>query len=256
MDTSVTVTRAMIERGLRELGLREGQVVLVHSSLSSFGHVEGGADSVIGALLAVLGPEGTLCMPTLTYGLFSPENPPPLFDPETTPGIVGKIPERFRQRPGVLRSLHPTHSVAALGPMAPELLAGHERSRTPCGPDSPWGRLREVEGVILMVGCGTAPMTISHGPEEVCHEHARCTPPVKCRIKARDRVIEAELLLHALYERPGPGRPDLEPVLEQRGLLRKTTVGSSTLLLTPAQAVWDVVSEWCREHPGRRVDRE
>lgn len=60
------VTRARIERGLAELGLARGGIVLVHSSLSSFGHVAGGADCVIDALLNVLGPEGTLCMPALS----------------------------------------------------------------------------------------------------------------------------------------------------------------------------------------------
>jgi len=252
MPESVVVTRAAIERGLRELGLRGGETLLVHSSLSSFGYVEGGAHAVIDALLAVLGPAGTLCMPALTYGPYTPQNPPPLFDPGTSKGIVGCIPETFRRRPGVMRSLHPTHSMAAVGPNARWLLAGHERSRTPCGPHSPWGKLREVDGRILMIGCGTEPMTMSHGPEEVCHESTRCTAPVRCQIRTDGGIRTVELRLHGPYERPGPGREELERVLEERSQLRRCEVGNSTLLLTSARAVWDVVSGWCERYAARR----
>jgi len=251
------VTQAMIERGLAELGLPRGGIVLVHSSLSSFGRVAGGADCVIDALLNALGPEGTLCMPALSYGDYGPANPPPLFDPKDTPCIVGRIPETFRRRPGVLRSLHPTHSIAAIGPAAADLLANHERSRTPCGPESPWGKLVTVDGQVLMIGCGTAPMTLSHGPEEILHEDARCTPPVSCRIKTDSGILVVSLRLHApgatAYKRPGPQRRELESVLEQRGQLRRTRVGESNLLLMKARDVWDTAMDWCgKHHPQER----
>lgn len=246
------VTQAMIERGLTGAGLRAGRTVVVHSSLSSFGHVEGGAGAVIDALLSVLGPEGTLCMPALTYGPYTPANPPPLFDPGTARTIVGRIPEVFRRRAGALRSLHPTHSVAGVGPAAAALLEGHQASQTPCGPDSPWGKLRDARAGVLMIGCGTDPMTISHGPEEMLQTDARCTAPVRCRIRAGGEIIEVDLRLHNNhYYRPGPDRKDLEAVLGQRGLLQKAKVGNSTLLLTTADAAWDTVAEWCRRHPGR-----
>jgi len=248
-----TVTQRDIEAGLRRLGLRAGDVVLVHSSLSSFGRVEGGADAVIDALLAVLGPEGTLCMPALSWGHYTPTNPPPPFDPRTTRCNVGRIPETFRRRPGVRRSLHPTHSVAAVGRRAAALLAGHEHSTTPCGPDSPWGRLCEMDGWVLMIGCGTGPMTLSHGPEEVLHTEARCTPPIRCRIRPEGGEFTVPLRLHAAhYERSGPDRRAIADALEERGRLRRTQVGDSTLLMMKARDVWDLVSEWCSRYPGRK----
>src|SRR5713226_1133799 len=140
-DGRPVVTRAMIEAGLRDLGLGPGNIVVAHSALRSFGWVEGGEDAVIDALLAVIEPTGTLCMPALSYGDYGPDHPPPLFDPRTTPGIVGRIPERFRQRLGVRRSLHPTHSITAIGARAEEILRDHDLSLTPCGPESPWGRI-------------------------------------------------------------------------------------------------------------------
>src|SRR5215212_2811399 len=126
-DKPPVVTGSMIEAGALELGLGAGDIVVAHSSLSSFGWVEGGEDEVIDALLAVLGPAGTLCMPALSYGDYGPDKPPPRFDPRTTPGIVGRIPERFRRRPGVKRSLHPTHSMAGTGGRADEILRDHHR---------------------------------------------------------------------------------------------------------------------------------
>ena len=248
------ITRTMIEDGLRDLGLAEGDIVMAHSSLSSFGYVEGGADAVIDALLTVIGPTGTLCMPTLTYGDYTPDNPPPLFDPQTTKGIVGKIPETFRQRPGVKRSLHPTHSIAAFGPQAEVLIKDHEYSRTPSGPHSPWGKIRDLGGWVLMAGCGMLPMTMSHGPEEVFHEDARCTPPVRCRIKRiAGEIEEVSIRLHQPYSRPGPDRSNLEAALEEEGALRRTEVGNSTLLLTRASSVWEVFSRWCRQYQGSAI---
>ena len=60
----VRVTKEDIKKGLAELGLKRGDVVGVHSSLSSFGYVEGGADTVIDALLETVGEEGAVVMPT------------------------------------------------------------------------------------------------------------------------------------------------------------------------------------------------
>lgn len=253
MDERPCVTADQIAAGLRRLGLGPGDVVLVHSSLRSFGYVEGGADAVVDALLDVVGPGGTLCMPALSWGHYSPEKPPPLFDPRTTPGNVGRIPETFRMRPSVLRSLHPTHSMAALGPLAGRILAGHERSETPCGPDSPWGRLCYNEAWVLMIGCGTGPMTLSHGPEEVLHRDVRCTPPIRCALRTDAGVQTVTLRLHAAdYDRPGPGRKELRAVLEQRGLLWSERVGMSELLMMRASDVWDLFMEWCATYPARR----
>ena len=120
-----TVTRDDILYSLRLMGIREGDILLVHSALSSIGDVAGGPDSVIDALLDAVGDEGTIVMSTLT-GWFQP------FDAQTSPSAVGTISEVFRRRPGVLRSLHPVHSVAAFGKHAATIVAGHENCPTGC----------------------------------------------------------------------------------------------------------------------------
>ena len=149
----------------RFLGVRAGGVLLVHASLSAMGKVKGGAETVIRALKEVLGPEGTLAFPSLSYDFVTPENP--VFSIDGTPSNVGVIPEHFRKRPGSMRSLHPTHSVCATGPLAKELLLSHGLDNTPCGTNSPFRKLRELNGQILMLGCGLRPNTSMHAIEEL-----------------------------------------------------------------------------------------
>ena len=66
------VTVPTIIDGLSDLGVCDGATLLVHCSMSSFGHIEGGAQSVVEALIAAVGLSGTLVMPTLTHGRFDP----------------------------------------------------------------------------------------------------------------------------------------------------------------------------------------
>ena len=142
------------------LGLRPGGVVMVHSSLRALGQVSGGAETVIDGLLAALGPDGTLLMPALTYKHVTPDKPH--FDALRTPSNVGIIPETFRRRRGTRRSVHPTHSVCGVGPLAALILDPHNADTTPCGPHSPFHSLPKYNGQILMLGCGLEPNTSMH----------------------------------------------------------------------------------------------
>ena len=253
-DGRPIVTQAVIEAGLRELGLWDGDIVVAHSSLSSFGWVEGGEDAVIDALISVMGPTGTVCMPALSWGPYNTDNPPPPFDARTEPcRKVGSIPEKFRQRPGVLRSLHPTHSVTAIGGRAEELLKDHDLSPTPCGPDSPWGRIAKNGGYALMVGCGTHPCTMFHGPEEEGEPDVRCTSPVPCRFVTEEGERIRWLRFQQRYTGAVMNRRELEGVLEEAGLVRRARVGNSNLLLIDAKGLWELSLRMIRENPGRAL---
>lgn len=160
------MNRTLLEH-LRALGLEEGDVVLVHSSLSALGYVEGGADAVIDTLLAAIGPDGTLLMPSHSKPFSHPESY--VFSLRGTRTHVGRIPETLRTRAGVVRSIHPTHSVSATGPLAAELTQRHRLDETPVGPHSPYRLLPQYGGKILMLGCGLNPNTFLHGVEEIAH---------------------------------------------------------------------------------------
>ena len=159
------VHRPDIVSGLREAGLSSGDTALVHSSLSSFGDVVGGAACVVDALLDAVGPEGTVAVPTHTWGTVNAGSP--VFDVRQSESIVGRISEVFRCRPKARRGLHPTHSCAAIGPRARKLIRAHETDITPCGRHSPYQRLMARDGKIVFLGTGLYCNTTLHAVEEL-----------------------------------------------------------------------------------------
>jgi len=180
MDAADTApqTRQSILEGLRELGVREGSVLLVHSSLSALGWVCGGGVALIQALLDALGERGTLVMPAHSGDLSDPSTwsyPPvpegwwahirqtmPAFEPAITPTRgIGRIPEIFRSWPGVLRSSHPQVSFAARGPEAAAITGGHSLDYG-LGQGSPLARLREAKAAVLHLGSGWESTTAFH----------------------------------------------------------------------------------------------
>lgn len=147
-------TRENLVRDLRNIGASEGDTLLVHSSLGKIGYVEGGAVTVIEALLEVLGPKGTLAMPSFPAAGRNRDylEGNPVFDVLNTPSAMGVITETFRKMPGVERSLHPTDPVCALGPLAAYLTGTHFGQPTPYNEHSPFRKLAECGGMILMLG--------------------------------------------------------------------------------------------------------
>src|SRR3954454_11559128 len=160
------------------LGLRSGDVVLMHSSMKSLGFVVGGAQAVVQAVLDVLGPDGTLVVPTHTPDNTDPagwQHPPvpeawwpvireqaPGFDPARTPGRwMGVIAETVRTWPGAVRSGHPHVSFAAVGRDAAHVTDSH-RLDDALGEQSPLGALYRLGGSALLVGCGYGSNTSLH----------------------------------------------------------------------------------------------
>lgn len=152
------LTGRQIISALNDAGVRRGDVLLVHSSMRAVGPVDGGADAMIDALMQAVGDEGTLLMPAFNY---TRPPPAPHFDPLLTPGATGVLGERFRLRPGTLRSLHPAHSVCAAGPRAAEFLADHPLHGS-FGVDSPIDRAAQAGGWVLLIG-------VSHTSSSTVH---------------------------------------------------------------------------------------
>ena len=167
-NPAARVDKKVLVGHLRSLGVRPGQDLLVHSSLSRLGMVEGGAESVIAALQEVMGPDATLLMPAypMQSSMLDTMNDSSTFDVRSTASTMGKITEVFRLRPGAYRSAHPTHSVAAEGPSAKDYIADHHYSRSPCGAGSPFRKLAENGGAILCLGTGVGKVTSHHVIED------------------------------------------------------------------------------------------
>jgi len=169
---TTTVTKTDIIDALRKAGLQAGDSTIVHSSLSKIGFVEGGPQAIIQAFLDVLGPEGTLAMPTIsiTGSMAEYLATDPVFDPKQTPSTVGKLTEVFWRSSKVRRSLHPTHSVAAVGRLAEWLTGGHETCSTPFGKRSPFGKLLEINALIICLGIDIHVLTEYHVFEDLTND--------------------------------------------------------------------------------------
>ncbi len=154
----------IIKKDLENLGVKRGDVLVVHSSLKSMGQVDGGAMTVISALLDTLGEEGTLIFPTFTY---IPSYEESFYSNKGTPCCVGVIPETFRKLDGAIRTNHPTHSVALKGKLASQLIKDELLNDTPMGKYSVYQRLPEVGGKILMLGCPLGRNSFMHAMEEI-----------------------------------------------------------------------------------------
>lgn len=242
-----------LSAALLQLGVRPGGVLLVHSSLSALGAVPGGAEGVILGLLEALGPQGTLLMPALSYALVTADNP--FFDLRHTPSNVGIIPETFRTRPGTQRSLHPTHSVCACGPLAAELLAGHGEDRTPCGPFSPFHLLPEYQGQLLMLGCGLRPNTSLHAIEELIEPPYLFAAPREYHlIDAGGNPSDPTYIPHNF--RGWQQRYDrVEQVLSAPALRRGPVLAGEAFLIE-ASELWRAALGVLRENPLYFVERE
>ncbi|GMK37835.1 AAC(3) family N-acetyltransferase [Paenibacillus sp. CCS19] len=167
----------LIERFAR-CGVEAGQTLFVHASLSKLGFVVGGPETVIRALLALVGDEGTLVMPAQTWKNLDPatgvhwEEPQewwpiirahwPAYDKAVTPVIgMGVIAEMLRTWPGACRSDHPARSVAAVGRHAAYITQEHDLCNI-VGDGSPLDKVYRLDGKVLLIGVGYDKNTSLH----------------------------------------------------------------------------------------------
>ncbi len=230
-----TVREEDIVAGLRELGVVPGDLLLVHSSLRSFGYVVGGADPVVDALRAAVGPEGTVLVPTLSFALLR-QQPPCRFSVREMPSESGRITEIFRQRREAQRSLHPVSSAAASGPHASSLTAAHPD--TPCGPGSPYYRLWQLQGKVIFFGAPFSANTLFHCAEEMVHPS----------YLGYTTILDVTVVLPDGSERQVTVRRydcidrgvrrylrNMEPLFRAQGLIRETTIGACRASLLAAE---------------------
>ena len=218
-----------MESHLKSIGVRPGGSLLVHSSLSSLGFVPGGASAVIRSLIKALGPTGTLVLPAHSWDLA--EQGVRVFDVSETPSCVGTITEHFRKMPGVKRSLHPTHSVAAFGPLASYFTAGHENCSTPCGAGSPYEKLLNQGGQILFLGVNLDSNTAFHTVEAIVNVSylMKQDSEIFTIVDVAGNRTEVSVRRHqsGIPRRFG----EWEDMLFAEGLLKKGMVGSAPSLL-------------------------
>lgn len=162
-----TVTKNDIIKVCSELGLKKTDTIIIHSSMKSFGYVEGGPVTVIEGFREFLS-EGTLCFPALRQKNFGKSYVD--WDINNTPSDVGFLSETFRTYPGVLRSDQETHSVTAIGKDAEFITSAHRggKKRVCLYGDyafsytSPWQRICDMGGKVVFIGVPMKVNTMKH----------------------------------------------------------------------------------------------
>ncbi len=253
-NTAQMVTKNDIVRDLRNLGLFSGDTMLVHSSLSSLGYVEGGPETVIDAMLEAIGPQGTLLMPSFQSGnehfLLRQGK---AFDIRTSPSELGIITEKFRLRPGVIRSLNPTHCTAGIGPKATEILKDHQYCTVSVGKNSPYDKLTKMNGKILLLG-------VTHESDTTLHfiENTNGAPTLSLE-KFQPMVIDGDgrcWIVPMYPHMPGLKRKYgiVEDLLLKAGVQRNGPVGAATGRLVDAGKMADLVGQEIRKNPVFLID--
>lgn len=227
------VTRNDITAALRSLGVQPGDLLLAHTSLKRFGHVEGGASAVVQALIDAVSPTGSAFVPTFNYGTLP-------YNPTTTLSLTGAVTEAFWRRPGAIRSNHPTHAVAGFGPDAEAILRNHENAH-PFGRASPLWRLWERDAWVLLAGCDHRSNSMIHVAEEAMNV------PYLQRTRIA-LVLRGNEVSEVSVRRPGcsSGFNAVDDPLRRAGKIRETTVGGATLMLMRSSDVVATASELLR----------
>jgi len=247
---------------LHGLGIRAGDAVVVHSSYAAFEGFTGRSYETVQALQAAVGEEGTLLMPTMPFGGSALEyvQSGKVTDIARTPSSMGLLTEILRRSPGATRSIHPTHPVAALGRQAVELTADHYQALTPCGKNSPFHRLLEARGKILLAGVDIRSMTFFHYVEEVLEPEMPFSPftPEWFDIPTRGPGGQVFRTRTRLYDPVISSRRDtrlmIEP-LKRAGFWHEGTVGRLNLIVLSAAEVLGTLQAMSRDRKYCYLER-
>lgn len=255
------VLKQDILQALEQAGVRSGQTIMVHTSLSSLGFVCGGPQIVIEALMEAVGDEGTIMMPTQSWKNLDPtdgvhwEEPEqwwqairdnwPAYDKRITPtNTMGAVAEMFRTWPGTVRSDHPARSVAAWGKHAAYLTENHDLSNI-FGEDSPIGKLYELDGYVLLIGVGYDKNTSLHLAD------VRADYPGKHDCTEYSAVIENGKRVWKAYDTLFVDGEDFEQIgkaFEQACPVSRAVLGNGVLTFMRQRELVDFAVDWMEKN--------
>ena len=242
------------------LGLKEGDTVMVHSSVSACGHIVGGAKTVVNAFLKVLGKEGTLMAPAFTWpyiyfeGEYQKNKRFRPYNPENLSAITtGTLPKVMLREFGAARSAHATHSWAAIGKNAEYCTSLQRLTDNPCGENNPMEKALELGGKVIFFGCGVSPNTFLHYLEEKSNSDFLENAVVK--IEREDGKIVTEVVRNEM-----PGCRDFygkkKPVCKfytrakERGLqIENEAFGIGEIYMMKLSELYGIGMELFREDP-------
>lgn len=257
MSVKNKYTKEMLIEQLEQMGLKKHDAIMIHSSMKAIGDVEGGADTVVDAWMSYFS-DGLLMTPTHTWKQMSKEYR--IFDPKNEPACVGILPNIFRTREGVVRSLHPTHSIAAFGKQAEEYIKGDELANTPCPPTGCFGRLRDIHAKILLIGVTHVRNTYIHSVEESFDVPERFTAEqYPFQVKMPDGTLKDV----PMYRHDNPVNPHISEEYDKlmkgfydTGVTTKGKFGDAECILCDVQKLYEVTGRVLAHEKNCLIERE
>lgn len=239
---------------LDRIGVPAHGTLVVHSAIAALSRQGFRAEAMIEALLDHM-HGGTLVMPTMTWRTVTPQQPH--WDEIATPSHTGVLTEVFRTRYAATRSIHPTHSVAALGRDAGRLVARHHLDDTPVSANSPYGLMRDDPAYVLMLGVGLECCTAIHLPEETVAPDLYLRPPEQAELyQCRDRHGTVHAVRTRRHWRLDRDFPQFGPPLQQKGLLHAGEILGCPFAIVALADLLDAVSSALRADPRGTLRHE
>jgi aminoglycoside 3-N-acetyltransferase len=229
---------------LRRLGVRQGDILCVHSAFDQFLGFRGNVGDALTALKEAVGSEGGLMMPTMPFGGSAVDyvRATPVTNVARVPSMMGLLTELLRRTPGAVRTISPTHPVALWGAKGVQLAGEDWKARTPCGRGTAYHRLLEADGKIAMLGTSLEALTFYHCVEEIIEPLMPFSPftAEEFDLKTQDksgRIYESRF---RLYDREHGSRRRMWPMipeLKRLGLWKEAKVGRLEIILLRAADV-------------------
>jgi len=246
-------TKQKLIADFKKIGIKSGDSVLIHSSLSKIGFVIGGPKTIVDALSEVVGESGTVLFPSFPAKGRNKTHleEQPFFDIKKTPSQMGSITEYFRKLPNVYRSFHPTDAVCAKGPLAEYFTNSHFGQLTPYNEFSPFRKLCDKKGKILMLGTTlNGSLTNFH----ILEDAVDFKYPVYDEKTFEVKMIDAEGKEHwmktkvhnPVYSAKRDG-DSIKPLFEREGVLASGLICEAKSMLIDADKMLEVMIKYYQE---------
>lgn len=238
-------TKEQILSQLNSLQVPSGRPVIIHTSMRAVGKIEGGAQTLLDALIdkfAVNG--GLLVVPTHTWANFE-DKKPIILDKTCNKTCVGVLSDIALCDKRAVRSNNPTHSVVAFGDKAKEFASADDKVNTPCSPLGCYGKIILDKGYVLLIGVGQEKNTLLHCVEEILQLPNRLSlTPAKMSVKEMDGSI-TQREFHYLTEQIGDTSlyfPKYEKAFRHHGAITDAVIGNAPVQVCSAEKIVSVMT--------------
>ncbi len=237
----------------QQLGIDEGSVVFVHSSVDNL-NISFDTLRLLEIMIETVGESGTLVFPCWHFSSRAEDylKSGKVFDLRRSPSALGMLSEMARRYPGAYRSLHPTNSIVAIGKQAVEITGEHQLDIYPCGEKSPYYKTMKTGGIIAGIGVNANFMSFVHCPEDVLKQKF----PIKTRL---DMVFEAKVkkpdgsveIVKTLAAHPQIKHNDINAFLKKyvsKQICRNITLKGNRFFTADSQKLFDAMLELAEEN--------